>query len=28
LFFVLDDKTLFDNITKLLDGSTAPTKSP
>jgi hypothetical protein len=28
LFFVLDDKTLFDNVTKLLDGDTAPTKSP
>ena len=28
LFFVLDDKALFDNVTKLLDGDTAPTKSP
>lgn len=28
LFFVLNNKKLFDDLTNLMDGNTAPTKAP
>jgi len=28
LFFVVEDETLADSITKLIDGDTAPTRAP